>query len=385
MKSFIIILVIVFCCLSLVVAEENFTFGNETVYNKSSSGAEFECYESQFSYVHDKQGFVIYGLDKYYNTCERDLKNSTQLLFPTRILYIYSCVDGEPTTTTVNCEFDCLHGTCLLSEELPTYKSECIDNDGGNDIFKRGYTTSEYGRNWDVCVNQNLAEVPRCVGSRCFLAEYTCDNHKKDIIKERVKCDYGCTAGACFECDGCVLGDTCHPYTSLINDTFCNSSYEWENLFPIESTCTDSYQCDTQFCRDGTCFIDCNGCWYDRECLAFDTVRDNMYCQRDTYSMTNLKYIGDDCEWDSECETEQCHKNICRPFCKGCYTPEWDCKSVSLRFRDQYCGIDKEMHFLKEYGDFCVEDYECGDGYCDKLCRKYTLWNRMMTWARNLF
>lgn len=93
----------------------------------------------------------------------------------------------------------------------------CVDSDGGDNFFLKGYRIDndlaywDAGvKNWDFCIlNPNLSslgdvisdrakEVNKCSGSKCYVVEQHC---AKDLLSAHVgvKCKKGCKDGACLK------------------------------------------------------------------------------------------------------------------------------------------------------------------------------------------
>jgi len=84
--------------------------------------------------------------------------------------------------------------------EIP--QVHCTDSDGGKNFFQKGTGSglnTQDTETWfaDFCYTETQNnQVEKCSGDTCFLKEYYC-NQEKITSEPKVKCNYGCSNGAC--------------------------------------------------------------------------------------------------------------------------------------------------------------------------------------------
>lgn len=56
-----------------------------------------------------------------------------------------------------------------------------------------------------------------------------------------------------FECEGCLLNETCFPFYHRLNETYCDVENDWLNYTQEDESCFDDYQCKTNLCVGDVC------------------------------------------------------------------------------------------------------------------------------------
>ena len=145
------------------------------------------------------------------------------------VLYESYCGEVEPEAlyTQYNCLNGCSNGACL-PESNESNITSCVDSDGGNDYYTKGYTSGDlspfgdgyegqFGTVYDFCIQLdengiypwinesgsgntwNRYEVAYCE-KNCAIYEMSCKN--SEIWTNVPTCPSGCSDGACVEKQG---------------------------------------------------------------------------------------------------------------------------------------------------------------------------------------
>jgi len=157
-----------------------------------------------------------------------------------------------------------------LEGELGSLKVNCVDSDGGIEIYEKGFVTY-----------YSMKYSDRCIGGSA-VNEYYCENNLMRIVYK--KCDDGCVDGACV--GGCVaktcseLGKECGSWDDGCNGTIdCGSCSEGESCVDgscvadcIPQTCSElGKECESW---DDGCenLIDCGECGVGESCVGGSCV-----------------------------------------------------------------------------------------------------------------
>lgn len=208
------------------------------------------------------------------------------------------------------------------------------------------------------------------------------------------ECQIGCNSGwlrcdpaTCdisqLECVRCLSKANC-PATSPVceggNCTACRTDTDCEGQegLPVchNGSCVECTEVKKQECKGRTCDPATNQC-------TQTLIASVGTCER---CVSN-----DDCRWDSEDCVKMNFRGVARPdgYCLyrsdqfGCsrpYAVRVDRVSISGGLPASYCTINEAeltCEALREYGDFCSNDDECGaPGINDGLCKPFTDANR---------
>lgn len=69
----------------------------------------------------------------------------------------------------------------------------------------------------------------------------------------------------------------------------------------------------------------------------------------------------------------------------GCIV-ENKCIPISIRSKDSYCSLDKTLEKQKITDEQCENNFECLSNICiDKKCVDTSIWNKFISWFRNIF
>lgn len=191
-----------------------------------------------------------------------------------------NCAELNTALKEKGADYKCVDGTCV------NVKDECVDSDGGQDIYVKGTTTgwTYYGDKivkktvTDGCItplgNGKYSDNPF---NGTQVLEYTCSlKDKSEIIAQNLECPSGkCVNGACVKE---VISPTCTPgltgkkkcelvngymmYKAEYQNADCTTKWNIiENCYASGNTCMDNVGCCKSKYISSKC-IDANT-WYN--------------------------------------------------------------------------------------------------------------------------
>lgn len=157
---------------------------------------------------------------------------------------------------------------------------------------------------------------------------------------------------------GCLYKTSCVASGTRFTSTYCSVDGAIQSQLRSGDSCTNNYQCLTNFCMNGKC-ADPDECAADLDC------NDGNPCTADT-----CEGIPRKCS-NKETVAGCSHENNCIP--------------IGTRIEGQFCSWDKSMQTQKTEAT-CDNDYECQSNLCvDSECVKMGLIQAFVRWLEKLF
>lgn len=227
----------------------------------------------------------------------------------------------------------------------------CIDSDAnaaypdGKNYFVHGYLLSAgYPNERDYWEKEEFSDLSIDLER---IEEAICDpieGPKREIYI----CPYGRVLGAGGVCSEspkiCIEAWSCSPWSP------CNNGLK-------NRSCVDSKKCGTEN----------NKPVINEECSSPPVV------------------VKDD-EQDDQNTTFTTDSNVDAPVCiEGCKLGE-TCVPLGFRINNSYCASNKTISQQKGRGSNCENNFECSTDVCtDNQCQEKGLWQRFISWLRELF
>jgi len=156
----------------------------------------------------------------------------------------------------------------------PPIVAECVESDGGRDIYSFG-----------TCSDGTVSVEDRCLTDR-DLVEYTCENNKCVNAAGgpgTLTCpiNHICKEGACVpktnelpgapiplvepgspiapvvkkleDCEGCLLKDSCILYGMRIDGEYCDIDKNIKIQKQVSETCNNNFECGSNTCSNDEC------------------------------------------------------------------------------------------------------------------------------------
>jgi len=171
-------------------------------------------------------------------------------------------------TLSYNCPNGCVNGSCIAG---PVTIGNCTDSDGGLNYYVFGnVTTTGLGTSYDICVPSITGGLPNSI------EEYYCNASDSNAFYYNIfDCPYGCLNGSCLANPinpiipdtTCSEDNKCSDYSSgelrcfaigyrlssTANPTYCGNGLQFLNQKNDNSTCTQHYECKSNYCGGGHC------------------------------------------------------------------------------------------------------------------------------------
>ena len=161
--------------------------------------------DNYFSIVEDKcvdsDGGISYYVKGKTSTKERSIEDSCRTSSITKkqdgLEEFYCLSDNEFSRVVVKCSNGCNNGECFGEIMAP----QCVDQDGGEDIYINSGAFDEYGAGQGDCCVQSSGGS--CVSEGSYLREGICKSNPSIgewVFGEKIiSCSNGCKNGACIE------------------------------------------------------------------------------------------------------------------------------------------------------------------------------------------
>jgi len=133
-------------------------------------------------------------------------------------------------------------------------------------------------------------------------------------------------------------------------------------------------------------FGKCDGCVNDNyDCLDIGTRTENSYCGLNE-EFNYFKQNEAACEYNYECESNNCRTNLCKPSCNGCLGNNDECYPIGTRSSNQYCDASGDFINFKEPNTDCSFEYECISNKCNQnKCYEPNAFKRFFNWVKSIF
>lgn len=133
-------------------------------------------------------------------------------------------------------------------------------------------------------------------------------------------------------------------------------------------------------------FGQCDGCVNDDyECITIGTRTDNSYCAKNE-EFGYFKQNEQACDYNYECESNNCRKNLCKPACQGCLGENDECYPIGTRASNQYCDASGNFNDFKQPSVECNFEYECTSNQCkENKCFEPNMFKRFFNWIKSIF
>lgn len=285
------------------------------------------------------------------------------------------CEPRPCNTTTGNCISCELDAQCGTNGLCNSATGECACAQG----FHRCGTQCVSDLSNDSC-GDRCAPCPAPLNGFGFCAQGECE----------IGCNSGwlrCDPKTCdispLECVRCLSNDNCpasSPVCEQGNCTACRSDADCgaQTELPVchNGSCVQCTETKKQECNGRTCNPATNTC-------TQTLIASVSTCER---CVSN-----DDCRWDSEDCVKMKFRGVERPdgyclyranefACSRPYGVRVDRPTISGGLSTSYCTVNEDeltCEALKEYGDFCTKDDDCGaPNLNDGLCKPFSDANR---------
>jgi hypothetical protein len=189
------------------------------------------------------------------------------------------------------------------------------------------------------------------------------------------------------QCIGCVNDNyECIEIGSRTENSFCGLTEEFDYFKQNEQNCDYNYECETNNCRKNKCKPECDGCLDENDkCIPIGTRSSDQYCNS-FGDFTNLKENRITCEFDYECKVNNCNEKICIPQCNGCLDNNDKCLPIGTKSSSNFCDVTGKFVNIKEPLNECNFDYECSSDKCNEnLCYEPKMLKRFFNWIGSIF
>jgi len=215
------------------------------------------------------------------------------------------------------CPSGCKDGACIGGE---SNIDKCTDSDGGREFYVRGKVSAPRGIATDTCFTDKIIDYK--------LIEWECK--ESGIRPFYYDCPNGCNDGACIGNDESgnqekpiirPIPRPVPPRTTCKDDDsrpyICpdNLKVDWCECLSGRWECINNPQflCPTS---DEEEELECStGCEVDDLCIPFGQrlvlEGANFYCDFEEGDITVQKIVGESCQNNYECETNQCSSGTC--------------------------------------------------------------------------
>ena len=124
-------------------------------------------------------------------------------------------------------------------------------------------------------------------------------------------------------------------------------------------------------------------------CIPFGTrleKKDSAYYCDINKKMELQKENKDKCQNSYECETNNCKSGSCAPICEGCLNEDKACVPVGTRTSTQYCNSDYSFKNQNSEESSCNNNYECSSNLCvNNECISPSFIQKIIDWFKKLF